>query len=172
MNGKNNFYEFFKTHYYINMGVGRGKTTRLKQMDLRDLFIKQKSNVTGVFKKYKDEDWCDKIYYLFDITAGDMGLGEKTSPEIFLTELLKSEGLEFRVCLIEKDKEIFYRLKENLSEFIKKIRFRREREYFKQNVTCCFGSNSEILDKSEYSTGKWKYGLVYFDPNRYSLTNF
>jgi len=152
------------------MTVGRSKITPYKQLDLRDLFFDQMRSVGAVFKKYEGKDWLEKAYYLFDITAGDMGLDKKTSPRIFLSKLLENEGFNFKVFLIEKNKTTFSELKKNVMNFIKEIPLIDERRYFRENVNCILGNNNKVLVRPEYLNGKhkWKYGLVYFDPNGFS----
>lgn len=151
------------------MPVGKSRVTPFKQKDLRDLFIRQLSLVKDVFDKKKDEKWLDPVYYLFDITAGDAELSEETSPKIFLEGLRYFRGLNFIAVFIEKEKKTFERMKKNINGFIDKIDDSQERECFREQVSYFWGKNHDVLDDGVFRDGKYKYGLLYWDPNSFTL---
>lgn len=146
----------------MNNSVGRSKATPFKQDAYKTLTFSQIYKTKCVFDK---NEWCDQTYYLFDLTAGDASLSQLTSPTIILDHLYSCKGLDFKGIFVEKSKEAFKKLKSNVSKYIKKIRDNEEKLYFKNNTSIIQGNCEQVLSEYCKEKHKWKFGLLYYDPN-------
>lgn len=137
--------------------VGISENTIHKQKCLYDILnIKMMINYR-IFKKYQKEDWFQKIYWHFDITAGT-GIvnGKMGSPIVFLNLVKKYKYLDFVSIFIEENKNSIIKLKENISKY-----------HYQDNNTilCINGDNADILLRYCKKRSSDIFGSLYIDPN-------
>jgi hypothetical protein len=150
-------------------GYGYGEFTAKKFSDC-DIFFRDYLGgpVCGVLAKYGDQHWCSSEFHYIDMNAGPGILpnlydkkgkllvpeGTLGSPFIFNrhANLLK---INYRADFIEKESEWGLQLSSNVI-----------RNWIpRQNVRVWIDDHSNALRKILPTTEKWKFGLVYHDPN-------
>jgi hypothetical protein len=145
------------------MTVGRSNITPYKQSCYKHILKENIFKSNCVWDKH-DFDATDRIYHLFDLTAGDANPKIKNSPFIGLETLYDSDGLNFKYYLTEKTKSDFVSLNNNVADWIEAIKIEDERLYFNENVHRLYGTFQKQLPQL-LERMKWKFGMLYFDSN-------
>lgn len=145
------------------MVVGRSGVTPYKQKCFQHITRENLQKTKCVWNKHDFQNE-KRIYYLFDLTAGNADPAEKNSPNVLLNELYAQDGLNFRLHLIEKCKKDFTLLKTNVLNWIHRIADPAEREYFENYVHFHYGAFQDNLRELK-SVNKWRFGIAYFDSN-------
>lgn len=147
----------------INSSVGRSEATPIKQEHLKAFFNAQLYKTTCVFNKHK---WIDSTYHLFDITAGDASPNETlTSPTIFLDGLYLSKKLKFEAVFVEKKKNIFDKLEQNVFNYIECMPDEKDKNYFSNATRLIHGESKQALGEYYKEKHEYAYGLLYYDGN-------
>ena len=148
------------------MIVGKSKATPFKQKDFSLILSHHLKITQAILNKHKDKPWCDSTYWYYDINAGDAS-EVLTSPIIFINEISRSSLLyQFNCLMIEKNKEVYNKLDENITEFIHDcLPLNLQRPLYK-NIYIEKGDHNKILEsESKISDNRVRYGLLYHDPN-------
>ncbi len=151
--------------------VGRSEITPFKQRDLERLLSTQIGKAFGVYSKHQHEKWYTEDCYFIDCSAGDMAPHCSTSPKIFLDNLIKFKEFPARLYLVEQEPtghtrpETFYKLRNNYCEKYKELIKQTLIRVFLQKINM-----QQLLSKFE--PHKYRYGLLYFDPNGFTLEDY
>lgn len=140
--------------------VGCSPITPFKQEDLKHLLSSQIGKMYGVWKKYKDAKWfTEDEVFLIDCTAGDMNKEKETSPKIFLESILKYPELPSKLYLIEENPNTY-------SDLWTEYQMRYKPSIMQSENSRVFLRNKNMQEVlGNFSASKFRYGLIYFDPN-------
>lgn len=148
--------------------VGRSGTTPFKQTDLQQLISSQMDKAFKVYSKHKNKSWySEEDNYFFDCSAGDMGTNQITSPEIFLDSLCNHQNLPSKLYLIEQKKKTFNLLENNYNN-----RWEKGISLIAPNTKVILKNKNMEDVLFNLAPNKYRFGLLYFDPNGFTLDNY
>lgn len=148
-------------------GVGFGEFTTKKLEDYQIFLRKYLGIVSGVYITHGDKWWCDPVFHYIDLNAGP-GIYEDFLPHIpdgtwgsppLFWRIATDYQLDFTMDLIEKNPMTAYDLIDNLNKLNISL----------SNITISRGDHSIFVPQIIGSFHKWKYGLVFNDPNNSTI---
>lgn len=159
-------YERKKMSINQETNQGESKNTEYKQIIFSEILSKHLNICSCIFRKNKNEYWCDSKYYYFDTNSGcgHDSHGGKGSPFIFIDTATKI-NIDYKAFFIDKNKN-------NTESLSKKINFYKTNNKNEHEISCSCGDNEKILfqysDTCLSGCNDKKYGLIYCDPNGFN----
>ena len=145
--------------------------TPIKQEVFKDITNTHINIVYNIVNKY---EWTNRIYHYFDLNAGPEPELDVCSALSFLENIkesrkkqryrYKSQPMEFKAVLIDKDDNRLKDLSNRIDKFLEiKVKDPKEKKVFNDSIDIIRGNNEKIL-KDYMALSRNMYGILYHDP--------
>lgn len=147
--------------------VGKSGVTPFKQADFHHWCRCYINKTINVYEKHSTKEWIDPNLLFIDASCGDMDPKEITSPQIFIESLLPHSQKEIPVKLYLIDKN-----PKNLRSTKKQCVKRYKEKLRKTNIEIFFRGNNAQEPLQDLGKSKYRFGLLYFDPNGFRIEDY